>query len=92
MKKFILGIVVGAILFSPIAVNAWNERQMAKPIIGADCKNLSYYTPGGDTYKYYREHPDDFECSTTIYVFDDGDNKCYLAKGSNGTGLSCLKR
>lgn len=89
MKKFILGLIIG-LIFVPISVKAWNARQMAQPIYGADCPNTNdkYYKES----EYYRNHPDAFDCSVTVYVFDDADNKCYIAKGSNAAGISCVKR
>jgi hypothetical protein len=89
MKKFILGVLIGALLI-PVGVSAWNQRQMAQPIYGADCRH-STYNNTEEGKKKQAERPDDFDCAVTIFVFDDSGNKCYLAKGSNGTGLSCVK-
>lgn len=36
MKKFILGIIIGATLFVPVGVRAWDREQSVKPI---------YYVP-----------------------------------------------
>ncbi len=41
MKKFIAGLLAGAILFVPLGASAWNRKQMAQPIYGADCQNVS---------------------------------------------------
>lgn len=84
MKKFIFGLVLGAILVTPISVSAWNKKQMMQPIYGSDC-----HSPWAAEEE--AKHPDDYDCSVTISVFDDSGNKCYLAKGSNGTGLSCVR-
>lgn len=84
MKKYLIGFVVGAILFVPMGAVAWNKNQMARPIYGADCMRATEANE-----KHYGK--DGLACSVTIFVFDDAGNKCYLAKGSNGTGLSCVQ-
>ena len=80
MKKFIAGLLAGAVLFLPIGAKAWNLRQMAKPIAGVDCTVSNYE---GDNNK----------CDIDIYVFDDLDNKCYVSKDSYGqqSSISCVK-
>ena len=91
MKKFILGIVVGLIVAAPVGVHAWEQWQTANPIIGFDCRNEIKVDDKG---KYVR-NPNGSNvyeqgCSGNVYVFDDQDNKCYIAKAT-GTAISCVK-
>lgn len=83
MKKLILGIVIGLIV-GGVPVFAWQKFQGAKPLLGFDCDwSGPYYdnNPNGQGYR----------CSGTVFVFDDSGNKCYIAKGGNAAGISCVK-
>lgn len=83
MKKLILGIVIGAILFAPAAVMA-NEYfpldglRGAKDIYQFNCDDG--YVRGA-------------KCNH-VAVFDDKDNKCYISYDSRGTqsSISCVRR
>jgi hypothetical protein len=87
VKKVILGLIVGLIVGMPISASAWHKFQGAKPIMGVDCNwNYDYGNSDG------KQDGSGYRCSGTIYVFDDADNKCYIVKGSNASGISCVKK
>lgn len=96
MKRFILGLLVGAILFVPLGVHAWGKKQMAQPIYGVDCDEPYAVDKDGqaivkDNVTQLDPNGTNAHCSATVYVFDDAGNKCYVVKGSNASGISCLK-
>lgn len=83
MKRFILGVIFGAILFVPIGAKAWSRQQMSQPIYGVGCMQTTY-------------EEEQKGCDFTVSVFDDSDNKCYVAINSsasyyNSPAISCLK-
>lgn len=79
MKKYLIGFVVGAVLFVPCtafaAISSWDFLPWTKSI--------------------YRIS--DFNQSPSVSVFDDGDNKCYVASSREFSGdtaplaISCVK-
>ncbi len=97
MKKILIGLVIGLVTALPAGAVAWSQRQEAQPIYGADCSGPFREDRRGNylTDKNGNEIPDpsgtNARCSVTVYVFDDAGNKCYLAKGSNAAGISCIK-
>ena len=77
MKKFISGILFGAILFAPVGVLAYQE--VTRPP----------YT--NVIYQYAHDDND-----SLVSVFDDGDNKCYIAVPpyvrDSKPSISCVKK
>lgn len=87
MKKVLFGLVLGMLIALPMGAFAWTKQQTAKPIYGVDCRAPNQYTDSGKWVKDYNG----MDCSTTVYVFDDANNKCYVTKGANASGISCVK-
>lgn len=79
MKKFVLGIIVGAILFVPVGAVA--------AIQGLPDAN--------DIYQFNCSWPDGGSKSCNhVAVFDDQDNKCYVSYDRKGyqSSISCVKQ
>jgi|SRR4051794_19659116 hypothetical protein len=99
MKAFLFLLVLGTALTVPVATQAWGKRQMAQPIYGADCDGpYKYEDPEHQNYQLDANGDrvvdpagSDGRCSVTVYVFDDAGNKCYVVKGSNANGISCVR-
>lgn len=100
MKKALFGLVIGVAVMVPVSVGAWTRAQMARPLVGIDCSGP--YKEKANGYAMQDKNGDyiidpsptnnNGRCSTTVYVFDDSGNKCYVVKGSNASGISCLKQ
>lgn len=75
MKKLLLGILIGIVLFIPATV-------LAKEIYETNAKPLIHV--GTNESKH----------GVWVHVFDDGDNKCYVAVDGNeiNPAISCVKR
>lgn len=84
--QFVL-VLVTVLVCGVVSARAWTQEKTAQPIYGADCRGRLYES-------YLINHPEvqqDYDCSVNVYVFDDANNKCYIVKGSNASGISCLK-
>lgn len=85
MKKFLAGLLIGAVLFVPLHAKAYLQD-----------KQLPW---ANDLYQFHDGCPDN-DSSThndtcgRVSVMDDADNKCYVAWSVNDTSssISCVKR
>lgn len=97
MKKILLGLIIGVVVALPVGAFAWSQQQMARPIVGADCRGPykvdkdGYYIKGNNNELVKDPTGTNGDCSVTVYVFDNANNKCYVVKGSNASGISCVK-
>lgn len=78
MKKFILGIIVGAVLFVPVGVKAWGD--VSRPPIP---KSIYQFNPSQEG-----------TLRNEVAVFDDSNNKCYVSFDRFGaqSSISCVKK
>lgn len=94
MKKQLAIIVTILLICVPTSVFAWNRKQIATPIVGADCSYSNKTTADGK--HYIKDKNGDYipdynnqRCSVTVYRFTDNGNICYVVKGSNAGGIYC---
>lgn len=96
MKKLLLGLIIGLLMSLPAGAFAWSQKQMARPIVGADCAGP--YKVDEDGYYIYENgekasdpNGNNGRCSVTIYKFTDAGNTCYVSKGPNNGGIFCME-
>jgi hypothetical protein len=84
MKKFILGLITGAVLFLPSGALAWTSMKPARP---QPIYQFSCWNPNNGGIER-------LQCLEEVAVFDDQDNKCYVAYdrwGEGSSSISCVK-
>jgi hypothetical protein len=85
MKKFIAGLIVGAVLFIPTGALAYQVVQLP----AANTIYRFNFNCNDNTSK--TSYPD--HCNE-VAVFDDQDNKCYVSYDIRGaqSSISCIKK
>ena len=84
MRNLTIGLIVGIVVAVPVGAFAWSQKQIATPIVGADCRQ-EYNSD------IKEKDPNMQSCSTTVYKFTDNSHICYLVKGTNAGGIYCVK-
>ena len=84
MKKFVLGLVMGGILFVPASVLA---DKIATSYVGDGYQNANVI------YQFNCDDNLTHDKCNHVAVFDDQGNKCYVSYDSRGaqSSISCIK-
>lgn len=86
MRKYLIGLIVGLAVAVPATVFA------TKIVVGLPAANDIYETNCG--YRNSSGYENSDGCRNVVSVFDDQDNKCYIAYDYGGgyNSISCVKR